>query len=141
MESACLQRRGNDEIGAKDNTARIWDGETGKELLVYSGHTKATWPGDWSPNGERVATFGNDGTVRVWDSSNGDELLKLSVPVLYGGYAWWSPDGQHLAIVGSETLISVWRVWQSKQELIEYAKEWSVIRDLTDAERQRFGLQ
>ncbi len=109
-----LTAAGNDEQGAKDNTARIWDGGTGNELLVYSAAYQGHLAGDWSPNGERVATFGNDGTVRVWDSSNGGELLTLSVPVLYGGYAWWSPDGQHLAVVGSETLISVWRVWQSR---------------------------
>ena len=56
------------------------------------------------------------------------------------GCAWWSPDGQHLAIVGLETLVSVWRVWQSTEELVDYAKECCVIRELTDAERKQFGL-
>ena len=36
-----LTTAGNDERGAKDNTARVWDGESGKELLVFSGHTKS----------------------------------------------------------------------------------------------------
>ena len=40
-----LTAAGNDEQGAKDNTARIWDGATGKELLVFRGHTKSVWPG------------------------------------------------------------------------------------------------
>lgn len=136
-----LTMAGNDEQGAKDATARVWDGATGKELLVFTGHTKAVFPGDWSPNGKRIATFSNDGTVKVWDAATGAELLTLSVPVLYSGGAWWSPDGQHLAIVGEETLISVWRVWQSTAELVEYAKQNSVIRDLTAAERAQFGLR
>jgi WD40 repeat protein len=131
---------GHDEEGAKDNTVRVWDGETGEELLVISGHTKSVWPGSWSPDGKRVVTFSNDGTVRVWDSSTGDELLTLSVPVLYGGAAWWSPDGQHLAIVGLDTLVSVWRVWQTTDELVDYARECCVVRQLTPAERQQFGL-
>jgi hypothetical protein len=62
------------------------------------------------------------------------------MPVGFGLYTWWSPDGQHLAIVGSETLVSVWRVWQSTDELIQYAKECCVLRELTAAERQQFGL-
>jgi uncharacterized protein YjiS (DUF1127 family) len=32
------------------------------------------------------------------------------------------------------------RVWQSTDELIQYAKECCVLRELTPAERQQFGL-
>ena len=135
-----LTTSGNDEQGAKDHTARIWDGETGKELLVFGKHAQGVWPGDWSPNGLRVATASNDGSVRVWDSFTGNEYLTLKIPVLYASYTWWSPDGKNLAIAGSETLVSVWRVWQTKEELIEYAKECCVFRELTDAERTQFGL-
>jgi WD40 repeat protein len=136
-----LTASGNDEQGAKDNTARVWDAATGKELLVFSGHTKSVWPGDWSPDGKRIATASNDGTVRVWDAASGAEVLRLSIPVSYGVLARWSPDGQHLAVVGLESLVSVWRVWQTKQELVDYAKDCCVIRQPTPAERQQFGLQ
>jgi len=44
--------------------------------------------------------------------------------------------GGHLA--GGGTLVSV---WQSKEELIEYAKHCCVIRALSPQERQQFGLQ
>jgi len=131
---------GNDEQGAKDTTARIWDSATGKQLLVFANHTKSVWPGDWSPNGERVVTSSNDGSVRIWDATTGDELLTLQAPVGYGLYSSWSPDGKHIAIYGHETLVSLWNVWQSKEELIAYAKECCVISDLTQDERQQFGL-
>ena len=135
-----LTTAGNDEQGAKDNTAKIWDSATGKELLIFANHTMSVWPGSWSPNGERVATASNEGTVRIWDTTTGDELLTLQVPVGYGLYTWWSPDGKHIAVAGHETLISVWNVWQSRDELIEYAKECCVIRELTTEEHQQFGL-
>jgi WD40 repeat protein len=85
-------------------------------------------------------TASNDGTVRIWGASTGDELLTLSVPVVYGLYAWWSPDGQHLAIAGVDTLVSVWRVWQSTEELVDYAKECCLFRELTAEEREGFAL-
>jgi len=135
-----LTGAGNDEQGAKDTTARIWDGETGKELLIFANHTQFIPHGDWSPEGKRVVTGSQDGTVRMWNPMTGDELLTLSVPVGYGIYPWWSPDGKHLAIVGHETLVSVWNIWQSKDELLAYAKECCVIRELTQDERQQFGL-
>jgi WD40 repeat protein len=136
-----LTTAGNDDEGAKDHTARIWDAATGKELLVFNGHTKAITSGSWSADGRFVATFGTEGAVKIWNSSTGDELLTLNVPVFYYGFAQWSPDGQHLAIFGLDTLVSVWRVWQSKEELVDYAKENYIIRELTEAERQQFGLK
>jgi WD40 repeat protein len=136
-----LTTAGFEEIGAKDHTARVWDVATGEELLVFNGHTKATCTGDWSPDGRRIATFGAEGMVKIWDATTGTELLTLPVPVLAWGLTQWSPDGRHLAIVGVETLISVWRVWQTTQELIDYARECCVIRELTEAERLQFGLK
>jgi len=135
-----LTTSGNDEQGAKDHTARIWDGATGKELLVFANHSKFISSGDWSPDGSRIATFSNDSTVKIWDATTGNEILTLSVPVSYNGNAWWSPDSKHIAITGNETLISVWNIWQSKDELIAYAKDCCVIRELTESERQQFGL-
>jgi WD40 repeat protein/class 3 adenylate cyclase len=132
---------GNDERGAKDTSARIWDGETGKELLAFRNHTKTVLCGSWSPNGRRVATGSADGTVRIWDSKTGAELLTLIKDEAFCICGWWSPDGKHLAVTGYETLISVWNVWQSTDELIAYAKENYVFRQLTPVERQQFGLK
>jgi WD40 repeat protein len=134
-----LTTAGNFEQGAKDNTARVWDGETGKELLVFRGHTRDAMPGGWSPDGKRIVTAGFDGTVRVWDSSTGDELLTLSAPGAQWGTSW-SPNGKYIAIGGWETLVSVWRVWQSTEELVAYARECCVIRPLSEAERKQFAL-
>jgi len=36
--------------------------------------------------------------------------------------------------------MTIRRAWQSTQELIDYAKECCVIRDLTKEERTQFGL-
>jgi hypothetical protein len=40
-----------------------------------------------------------------------------------------------------EKLVSVWSVWQTTQELVDYAKECCVFRELTEAERVQFGLK
>ena len=105
-----------------------------------NGHTKLVQFGAWSPDSSRVATASNDGTVRVWDVETGNELLTLDIPTLYASAVWWSPDGQHLAIGGLGTQTSIWRVWQSTEELVEYAQECCVFRELTPEERERYGL-
>ncbi len=132
---------GYQSAGGTDNTAKIWDATTGKMLLVYRNHTGFYLSDcDWSPDGKRVATFGSDGTARVWDPLTGEDLLILKVPVNMVLFGRWSPDGEHLAIFGDDTLVSVWRVWQSTQELIDYAKQCCVFRELTKEERALFGL-
>jgi hypothetical protein len=50
----------------------------------------------------------------------------------------WSPDGKYLIAPADQVVIA--RVWQSTEELIQYAKECCVFRELTPEERQQFGL-
>jgi WD40 repeat protein len=139
--SRILTGAGNDDTGAKDNTARVWDSATGKLLLTNSGHTHQIWTVDWSPNGTRVVTASADGTIRIWDASTGAELLNLSIPAQYMSFVRWSPDGQHLATGAGGSSPALYRIWQSTQELLAYAKQCCVIRQLTPQERKQFGLQ
>lgn len=55
--------------GSGDNTARIWDCETGTPLATLKGHTSWVLVVSWSPNGEILATGSNDSTVRLWDKA------------------------------------------------------------------------
>lgn len=132
--------QGDVEAGRSDNTVRVWDAQTGRQQLVISGHTAAVWTCGWSPNGRRLFSVSMDGTVRVWDASTGAELLQIPTPTPWFLYAAWSPNGQYLATAGDSQPARVWRVWQSTQELIDYARECCVVRELTAAEREQFGL-
>ena len=52
----------------------------------------------------------------------------------------YSPDGNHILISTYAGDLMVFPTWQSSQELIDYAKEHKVFRQLTTEERERFGL-
>ena len=53
-----------------------------------------------------------------------------------------APDGKFAAVGQQMTDVcaKVWRVWQSTDEMIAYAKECCVFRELTVEERVEFGL-
>jgi hypothetical protein len=78
--------------------------------------------------------------VKIWDSLTGEELFSFSVagaPLTID----WSPDGTHVIVTGdglNEPVIK--RVWRSTEELIEYAYDCCISRQLTPDERVRFGL-
>jgi len=123
------------------NGATIWDTKTVEKLLVFKGHTGGIGFSTWSPNGKRIATGDTNGVVKVWDAETGATLLGFSLPV--GDLLFqldWSPDGKWLAGVGTSAVVEINRVWQTKEDLIAYAKECCVVRELTLDERRQFGL-
>jgi hypothetical protein len=75
--------------------------------------------------------------VKVWDLASGEEVMNFQTPGLAVAVAW-SPDGKYLGAVANQVIAT--RVWQSTDELIQYAKECCVFRELTAAERDQFGL-
>ena len=94
-----------------------------------------------SPSEERILIGGHDGEIRVWDMQQGVQLLCYKL----GGFATgdYSPDGKHILIgttEGSYGSLQVFPTWHSTQELIDYARQYKVFRQLTPEERGRFGL-
>ena len=50
-----------------DQTARIWDAESGKEIALLKAHEGAALGVGWSPDGRRIVTAGADNVARIWD--------------------------------------------------------------------------
>jgi WD40 repeat protein/tRNA A-37 threonylcarbamoyl transferase component Bud32 len=61
--------------GGSDNTVRVWDARSGKELLTLKGHTNVVSSVVFSSDGGRIVSCSHDRTVRVWDARGGKNLL------------------------------------------------------------------
>jgi dynein assembly factor with WDR repeat domains 1 len=57
--------------GSMDNTARLWDVETGECLHTLLGHTAEIVSLDFDTQGQRIITGSFDNSVKVWDVRNG----------------------------------------------------------------------
>ncbi len=64
--------------GSYDNTVRLWDVETGRELATFTGHSSRVISVSFSPDGTRIASGSWDDTVRLWDVETGRELATFS---------------------------------------------------------------
>src|SRR6202008_1650249 len=62
---------------SNDQTAKVWDTESGKELLSLRGHSGPVYSVAFSPDGKRLATGTREGHTEVWDAESGKELLTL----------------------------------------------------------------
>ena len=60
-----------------DQTARVWDVDSGRLVSVLGGHTSGLRGLAFSLDGRRLATTSIDGTVRVWLSTSGRQILVL----------------------------------------------------------------
>lgn len=106
--------------GGGDKTARIWDSEGKKQLLVLEGHTGTVSSLTWSLDGKLLVSGGGK-TVRVWDTTSGLQWHILQGHTDSVVSVTWSPDGKLLAS-GDLRTVRVWDtvnweellVWQSR---------------------------
>jgi WD40 repeat protein len=80
---------------SKGNTVKVWDAQTGLELLTIKGHTKSVVGVAFNADGKRLASASNDNTVKVWDAQTGQELFNFYIGPTSG--VAFSPDGKRLA--------------------------------------------
>jgi WD40 repeat protein len=78
---------------------KVWDAQTGQELLTFKGHTRSVDSMAFSPDGKRLASAGG-GELKVWDAQTGQELLSLDANRVVA----FSPNGHRLASVGGRTV-------------------------------------
>ena len=61
-----------------DNTARLWDVETGDIIHTLLGHTAEIVSLNFDTQGQKIITGSFDHTVKVWDVRNGHCLHTLA---------------------------------------------------------------
>jgi WD40 repeat protein len=52
--------------GSTDQTMRLWDADTGKELRKFTGHSGYVTGVAFSPGGRRALSSSRDMTIRLW---------------------------------------------------------------------------
>lgn len=119
VNSAAYNSYGTRIVTASDdNTARVWDAQTGQQLLELSGHTSAVSSSAYSPDGTRIVTASGDDTARVWDAQTGQQLLELSGHFYWVRSAAYSPDGSTIVTASDDDTARVWDA-QTGQQLLE----------------------
>jgi WD40 repeat protein len=54
--------------GSQDNTVKLWDALTGKEILTLTGHNEEVTSVSFSPDGQDVLSSSRDGRTILWPS-------------------------------------------------------------------------
>jgi WD40 repeat protein len=102
--------------GRHDNTARLWEAATGKQLGPPLQHQSAVWAAAFSPDGKCVLTGSFDKTARLWETATGKQL---GPPLQHQGGVLavaFSPNGK-TALTGCAHFDHTARLWRVPQQL------------------------
>ena len=81
-----------------DNTAKVWDFASGKELRTLTGHTGAVYCVAFNKDGTLLASSSLDQTIRLWNVADGKLVRELKGHMGIVDSVCFSPDGVHLAV-------------------------------------------
>ena len=121
---------------SQDQTAKVWEAATGKELLTLKGHRGWISCVAFSPDGQRIVTGSHDQTAKIWEAASGRGLLTLrgqTPPILPLAF---SRDGQRILSAGAYPGFQVWEAARPEQVVVWQAEEAAAAQHLVASERE-----
>ncbi|BAY48303.1 WD-40 repeat-containing protein [Scytonema sp. HK-05] len=91
-----------------DNTVKLWDTSTGKQIKTLTGHTNSVNGVSFSPDGKMLASTSGDNTVKLWDTSTGKQIKTLTGHTNSVNGVSFSPDGKMLASTSGDNTVRLW---------------------------------
>jgi WD40 repeat protein len=93
---------------SSDHTARVWNADTGQEIVCLHAHNQRVNSAAFSPDGRKIVSASSDHTARVWDVDSGTEGLCLSGHELSVNHAVFSPDSRRIVTASSDNTARMW---------------------------------
>ncbi len=99
-----------------DNTIKLWDVKSGREIRTLERHTDGVNSVSFSPNGKILASASWDNTIKLWNIESGREIRTLERHTDGVNSVSFSPNGKMLASASNDSTIKLWNV-ESGQEI------------------------
>ena len=80
--------------GSNDETIKLWDIQSGKEIRSFEGHTFFVNSIAITPDGKHIVSGSNDKTIKLWDIQSGALYVTF---VSFDGNEWltWKTNGEY----------------------------------------------
>jgi WD40 repeat protein len=101
--------------GSADNTVKLWDTSTYKEIKTLTGHRDEVNGVSFSPDSKMLASASRDKTVKLWDTSTYKEIKTLAGHKDWVTDVSFSPDGKMLASGSRDNTVKLWDTTTYKQ--------------------------
>ena len=109
-------KRGGIVGGARDNTVRIWDIQTGREIKTLRGHELPIGAVAFGTDGRTLTTVSGD-AIKVWDVASGNELRSLKTKYDKSGMEKWDSFRSFSVFGGKDKRETQQAEWQKNLKL------------------------
>ncbi|MBA3017350.1 MAG: caspase family protein [Proteobacteria bacterium] len=103
--------------GSADNTIKLWDVATGREIRTFTGHTAAVESIAFSPDGKHIISAGcYDKSLKLWEVATGKEVRTFLGHQDKVNEAAFSPDGKYIISGGGNSFRNkdfALRLWEA----------------------------
>ncbi|MCP6758505.1 MAG: WD40 repeat domain-containing protein [Fischerella sp. CENA71] len=124
---------------SSDNTIKVWDLDSRKEIFNFNSHTRCVTTLAITPNGKQLISGSRDKTVKIWDLETGQEIFTFQLCNLkiekqnniFDEYPFWvtavavSTDGKYLFITRGDGSLQVWNL-ESRNKIATFIGESSL---------------
>jgi len=95
---------------SEDNTLKLWDAATGREIRTFTGHDDWVNSVAFSPDGKQVLSGSNDDTIKLWDIETGQVIRTFTGHDDYVNSVAFSPNGKQVLSGSDDETIKLWDI-------------------------------
>ena len=96
--------------GSVDNTMKLWEVSTGREVKTFRGHTNYVNSVTFSPDGRYALSGSGDKSLKLWKVSTGREMKTFRGHTDYVVSVAFSPDGRYALSGSKDNSLILWKV-------------------------------
>ncbi len=112
--------------GSRDNTIKLWNIRTGKEIRTLQGHNSRVSSVSFSRDGKTLASGSDDKTIKLWNVETGQEIRTFKGHNSRVFSVSFSRDGKTLASGSDDKTIKLWNV-ETGQEIRTFKGHNSIV--------------
>jgi WD40 repeat protein len=107
-------------ISGRENTIKIWDCTTKRQMRTLTGHSGGVNSVAFSPDGKQIVSGSMDGKIKFWDAIMGKDLHTIEMNREMNRFSIhdvkFSPNSNYITVLHSSG-ISIWDM-ANKQEIL-----------------------
>ena len=123
--------------GSRDQTVRVWDADSGREIACLRGHEGVVTSVAFDAVGRRIVSGSRDQTVRVWDADSGREIACLRGHENQVTSVAFDTAGRRIVSGSEDETTRVWDADSGREIACLRGHEWTVTSVAFDAAGRR----
>ncbi|MBE6311479.1 MAG: hypothetical protein E7080_10590 [Bacteroidales bacterium] len=100
---------------SRDNTAKIWNTETGMQVGETLKHNSGVNSASFSPDSKFIVTASKDNMARIWNANTGKQVGETLKHDKYVNSASFSPDGKFIVTASNDNTAKIWNAETGQQ--------------------------